>query len=80
MFTSRETPCIMNSGGYNVIAELVAQETPIVEGAQSYRTPQFVVGSFELDSVLLTEGSILRHLGVKVDFTLEQASKVQMRK
>ena len=36
------------------------------------------MGSFELDSVLLTDGSILRILGVKVDFTLEQATKVQM--
>jgi hypothetical protein len=30
-------------------------------GSQTYRTLKFVVGFFELDSVLLTEGSILRN-------------------
>jgi len=35
------------------------------------------VCSFGLQSVLLTERSILRHLGVNVEFTLEQATKFQ---
>jgi len=68
---------IMNSGGYKDLAEPRDAGHPIFQGSQSYRTLQFVVGSFGLESVLLTEESILRHLGVKVDFTLEQATKVQ---
>jgi len=35
------------------------------------------VGSFGVELVLLTEGSIWRHLGVNVEFTLEQATKAQ---
>ena len=67
----------MNSGGYKVLAEPAAQATPLFRAPHSYRTLQFFVGSFGLESVLLTEGSNLRHLVVKVDFTLEQATKVQ---
>ena len=50
---------------------------PIVQDPQSCRTVQFVVGSFGLESVLLTERSVLRHLGGKVEFILEQATKTR---
>jgi hypothetical protein len=48
---------------------------PHCSGPQSYRTLQLAVRSFGLESVFLTEGSIVRHLGVKADFTLEQVTK-----
>ena len=70
----------MNSGRYKVLAKLVTQATPFFRAPQSYRTPQFVVGSFRLESVLLTEGSVLRHLAVKAEFALEQVTKARRGK
>jgi hypothetical protein len=51
---------IIPSGVEKAPADLVAWRGPVVkEGPNTYRLLKFIVGSFRMDSILLTEGFVL---------------------